>query len=129
MERQHRTMLSQVLNKNGFRGWSGLYEECEERRQRLNSDIPCASLNEKAPLEVFPGHYHSGRFYRPEAENQLFDMKLVHRFLAQGSWTRKVSKNGTVKIAKNSYSIPKANIGQKVNINFGPRTRGVPFQR
>ena len=127
VERQHRTMLSQILNKTGFRDWSRLYEECEKRRQRLNSNIPCASLNEKAPLEVFPKHYHSGRVYRPETENQLFDMKLVHRFLAQGSWTRKVSKNGTVKIAKKPYPIPKAKIGQKIKINFDPKTRGFLF--
>lgn len=127
VERQHRTMLSQVTSKTGFRDWNGLYERCEKRRQRMNWDIPCASLGEKAPMEVFPEQYHSQRIYRPETEGELFDMELVHKYLAQKSWTRKVSKRGTIKIAKKVYSISKNHVGQKVKINFESETKEFLF--
>ena len=93
----------------------------------MNEDIPCASLDEKAPLEVFAKHYHSGRCYRPEVEDQLFDLKLVHKFLAQKFWTRKVSKNGTVKIAKKNYSLGKSKVEQKIKITFDPDKRDFLF--
>jgi transposase InsO family protein len=127
VERQHQTSLWQVWRKSGYKNWQVLFELCQQRRHRLNFDIPCATLNNRSPMKAFPQQYHSGRIYRPEIEHQIFDLLKVDHYLAERSWKRKVAKNQAIKIAKQSYSLGKAKVGQIITVKFDPFLRHFKF--
>lgn len=128
VERQHLTTWMQLKSEKGYTRWQHLYAYCEQRRQRLNFDIPCSTLGNKAPLEIFPNDYHSKRCYRPELENDLFDLLKVDKYLAGQSWERTVGKNGCVKIAKQSYSLKtKTKPGDKIKVKFNAFMRSFEF--
>ncbi len=118
VERQHQTIWSQVQRRSGFAAWVRLFDHSQQRRHRLNHRIPCESLGNKAPMVCFPEAAHSGRWYRPESEKQLADMARIDAFLAERSWKRTVSKNGSVKIAKQSYFLKGVRPGQELTITY-----------
>jgi len=72
------------------------------------------------PMEVHPEVLHPLRPYRSAVELALFDLARVDRFLAQFTWSYKVSKVGQVDIAQHTYSVGKAYAGQRVNVCFDP---------
>ena len=129
VERQHRTTWAQIQRKKGFQAWLKLYDHAQKRRFMLNHHIPCRTLDEKAPLEVFPDNYHSGRIYRPEQELTLMDLMKVDHFLQKKSWTRTVCANGAVKIANKQYYLKRAGaqVGDKLTIKYDAFTRNFSF--
>ena len=53
VERQHLTTLWQVWRKSGHHDWQELFSYCQQRRQRLNFDLPCSTLDDCPPIDVF----------------------------------------------------------------------------
>lgn len=102
-ERSHQTWNSQVLQGAVFECYQSLWQALEQRKVFLNEYLPCASLEEKPPLQANPQARIPRRTYRPEWESDLLDLRRVYDFLAQGQWYRKVSAVGTISIGRHIY--------------------------
>jgi len=118
VERCNQVFWAQVKRKQAFDLWLQLYEWGQARLQRLNEDIPCASLQNQPPLVAYPQARHSGKFYSPHGEEQLLDLNRVYQYLQQGEWFRKVSSAKTIALGGQTYYISKAQKGQQLRIKF-----------
>ncbi len=127
-ERSHQLWQSQVLQGQCFRSWQQLFEALQGRRDFLNEDLPCASLAERAPLEVFPEARHSGRPYRPEVEAQLLDLGRLDAYLAQGRWFRLASKDATVRLGGYVYYVGVKQKRTQLEIIYEAATRQLVFR-
>lgn len=104
-ERSHQTWDSQVLQGAVFECYQSLWLSLQQRKIFLNEHLPCASLQEKPPLQAHPQARFPRRPYRPEWEADLLDLNRVFDFLAQGQWFRKVSAVGTISIGRHIYHL------------------------
>ncbi len=102
-ERSHQTWDSQVLQGAAFECYQSLWQSLEQRKIFLNEYLPCASLEEKPPLQANPQARIPRRTYRPEWEAAFLDLNRVYDFLATGQWFRKVSAVGTISIGRHIY--------------------------
>lgn len=102
IERTHQTMTNQALLGQTYRSPDGLWAELDERRAVLNQFLPIRVLNRQAPLEAYPQAVFSGRAYRPEWEEALFDLRRVYQYLAQGRWFR-YNNRGCVRLGTYDY--------------------------
>jgi hypothetical protein len=118
VERSHQTLEKQVLKGQHYENWGALFKHTNERRQRLNESLPNRSLGYKAPYEVFPQDIHSGRHYSVELEKELLNPKLIHQFLANGIWYRKVSSAKMVSLGGMRYYLKKATPKAQVQITY-----------
>lgn len=126
-ERQHQTAFLQILSEQGYRNWEALYKFCLQRQMFLNYDLPCSSLGERAPLQVYPQAQHSGRLYSPELEPDLLNLHAVDAFLANQQWFRQVSQKGRLKLGNSEYYPEGAIPGSQLLITFDPRDRAFCF--
>jgi hypothetical protein len=104
-ERSHQTWDTQVLQGAVFECYQSLWQALEQRKVFLNEYLPCASWQEKPPLQANPQARIPRRTYRPEWETELLDLSRVYDFLAQGQWYRKVSAVGTISIGRHIYHL------------------------
>lgn len=104
-ERSHQTWNNQVLEGAVFECYLSLWQALEQRKVFLNEYLPCASLQEKSPLQANPQARIPRRIYRPEWEADLLELSRVYDFLAQGQWYRKVSAVGTISIGRHIYHL------------------------
>lgn len=102
-ERSHQLWAAQCLQGARYPTWLALYLVLRQRRDFLNRDLPCASLDNLPPLRAWPTACHSGRPYRPETEHDLLDLRRVWAYLAQGRWFRKVSVAYTFQLGGQVY--------------------------
>lgn len=129
VERAHQTVFDQVLRgRSDYKNWDHLFEWCEKRRTRLNEAIPSRATDELPPLVKHPKAQHSGRFYQPQLEAQMIDMKKVFAFLAKGKWYRKVASSRTVCLGGQVYYVPGSKPGQQLEITFCDRSKCLVFQ-
>jgi transposase len=119
-ERSHQLWARQCLMGAHYQDWDQLYRTLRERRDRLNHDLPCASLGSQPPLVAFPQAAHSGRDYRPEWERDLLDLSRVWAYLAQGRWFRKTSKDTTFTLSRRVYYLGKPWRHTQLDITFDP---------
>jgi transposase len=119
-ERSHQLWDQQCILGQSFASWQALFQTLRERRDFINQDLPCASLNNQPALVVFPEAAHSGRVYRPEYEPHLLDITRIWQYLAKGQWFRLVSKVGTFSIAGQQYYLDCTLAGQQIELSFNP---------
>lgn len=117
-ERGHQTWQHQVLDGQVFADWDRLYQALRARRTVLNEQLPCAPLDHRPPLQVFPGARTPRRGYHPEYEPALFDLTRVYAYLAQGRWFRTVHPGGTINLGGHTYSVGMAWLRQSVEVTF-----------
>lgn len=117
-ERSHPLWERQCLQGQHYQDWLHLYHTLRQRRTFLNNHLPCRSLQGHAPLQAFPQARHSQRPYRPEWEAQLLDIQRVWRYLAQGRWFRKASKDGTFSLGGQVYYLGLPWAHQALEITF-----------
>jgi hypothetical protein len=122
-ERSHQLWTAQCLKGQFHASWDDLYLALRRRREFLNHDLPCASLNHQPPLVAFPDAAHSGRPYRPEWEADLLDLERVWAYLAQGCWFRKSSKAYTFSLGGQVYYIGKPWQHTQLEITFDAADR------
>lgn len=120
VERSHQTMHQQVTAGQNFADYRQLFDRCQQRRSRLNRDIPSRSANRQPPLVNCPLAEKSERTYRAEEEEKIFDPQKIKNLLQQGKWYRAVSKDKTVALGGRVYYLPKANPKTEVEIRFNP---------
>lgn len=119
-ERSHQLWYAQCLLGQHFEDWSALYHALRQRRDFLNSHLPCATLAHLPPLVAFPHAIHSGRAYRPEWERDLLDLSRVWAYLAQGRWFRQTSKACTFCLGGQVYYLGKPWQSVQLEITFDP---------
>jgi transposase InsO family protein len=118
VERAHQTMHLQVTAGQSFDCYRQLMDRCQERRERLNHEIPSRSTQDMPPLVANPKAVKSGKPYSVERENQMFDPKRIQDLLAQGRWFRRISTNKKVNLGGHVYHLPKASPNTEVEIRF-----------
>ncbi len=117
IERTHQTMTSQALLGQTYASPDGLWAELDERRAVLNQFLPIRALNRQAPLEAYPEATFSGRAYRPEWEEALFDLRRIYQYLAQGRWFR-YNNHGCVRLGTYDYYLDYHYDKQTMEITF-----------
>jgi transposase InsO family protein len=127
VEKSHQVWAAQVLQGQTFADWDSLYSALRNRRDFLNSALPCATLGGLPPLLAFPAAQHSGRDYRPEWEADLMDMDRVFAYLRQGHWFRKASKDGTISLGGNVLYIGEKLARQDLEIKVHPEEESFLF--
>jgi len=128
VERAHQTMEKQAIQGQHYTCWKYFFKYCNERRKRMNEDLPNRSLGKKAPLQVFPNAAHSARPYSLETEQELVDFKRIHRHLAKYTWYRKVGKNKTLSLGGHKYYVKNALPQSYVQIKFCNRAKKLVFR-
>jgi transposase len=119
-ERSHQLWDRQCLLGQTFNSWDTLFQTLRERRNFINQDLPCASLDNQPSLVIFPEAVHSGRTYRPEYEHEILDLSRIWQYLAKGQWFRLVSKVGVFSIGGQQYYLDYTLAGQQIELTFDP---------
>lgn len=126
-ERSHQLWSAQVLQGQRFADWHDLYHTLQQRRDFLNYDLPCRTLDQRPPLVAHPEAVHSGRTYSLASEAHLLDLQRVYRYLAQGRWFRLVNANATISLGAQLYYIGPPWRRQQLEITFDPTTLHLHF--
>jgi len=129
IEREHRTLFDWLAGPQPLANLEALQTELDEARYMHNYVLPseAGDCQGRPPMEAHPEVLHPLRPYHPAAELALFDLTRVDRFLAQFTWSYKVSKVGQVRIANHTYSVGKAHAGRRVDVRFDPQDRHFVF--
>ena len=127
-ERSHQTWDGQVLKGQRFAVWEQLRWALEQRREFMNEHLPCASLDGRPPLVVYPQARTPRRVYRPEWEAELMNLDRVYAYLAEGTWFRKGSNVGAFCLGNRRYILGKHWIGKDAEITFDPSDQHLVFR-
>jgi hypothetical protein len=122
-ERSHQLWTGQVVQGATFADWQALWDALYQRRDFLNTVLPCTTLGGQPPLVACPQARHSGRPYRLGQEAALLDMKRLDTWLARGRWFRRVAHNGTISLGGTVYYVGGKWKQQQLEIVFDPDTR------
>jgi hypothetical protein len=122
-ERSHQLWTGQVIQGATFPNWQALYDALYQRRDFLNTILPCASLDNQPPLAAFPHARHSGRPYRLEWEAELLDLKRIDAYLGRGRWFRRVANNGIISLGGTVYYVGLKWKQQQVEVTFDTGTQ------
>ena len=129
VEREHRTLFDWLEEPQPLPNLGALRSALDQARYMHNYVLPsnAGDCQNRPPMEVHPEVLRPLRPYHPAAELALFDLARVDRFLAQFTWSYKVSKVGQVSIAGHTYSVGIAHAGQQVDVRFDPQDRHFVF--
>jgi hypothetical protein len=129
VEREHRTLFDWLEQPQPLANLETLQTELDEARYMHNYVLPseAGDCRGRPPMEVHPEVLRLLRPHHPAAELALFDLARMDRFLAQFTWSYKVSKVGQVRIADHAYSVGTTHAGQRVDVRFDPRDRHFVF--
>jgi len=128
VERSHQTMERQTLKGQQYDYWQQLFGFSNKRLKRMNEILPNRSLENQAPLVMFPKANHSGRPYQVEKEEQMLNMNRIYKYLAKCSWYRKVSKVKTLSLNGKIYYLKAAKPLSQVQITFCNRAKKLIFR-
>lgn len=123
IERTHQIVDQQALLGQHFDDPMRLQPTLDQRLEFLNTRLPSRSLDGQAPFFTHPEAAHSGRLYRPEWEDKLFDLQRVYHYLAEQRWFRQVTPAGQFTLGAHRYGIGKALGSQMIEITFDPDTQ------
>lgn len=104
VERMHQTMSRQTIQGQAWASQKALWFGLDQRREFLNQNYPSHSLQERPPLTAYPLSGHSGRYYRPEWEEDVLDLALVYKLLATGRWFRYTNLHGEFCLGMQRYN-------------------------
>jgi len=126
-ECSHQLWEKQVLQGQTFADWDDLYHALRQRRDFLNTHLPCASLGDKPPLVACPQAGTPRCPYRPEWELELLDLERVYDYLSQGRWFRYSGKDGNTSLGGQYYLLGRDWEKQQVEITFNPSDQHLVF--
>lgn len=121
-ERSHQLWTGQVIQGATFANWHSLYDALYPRRDFLNFNLPCSSLDNQPPLVAFPQAHHSSRPYLLEWEAELLDLNRIYTYLGRGRWFRRVAKNGIISLGGTVYYVGRQWKQQQIEVAFDPDT-------
>jgi len=124
----HQTIENQAIRGMSYPNWEAFFDYCQQRRKILNQTYPCSSLNNKAPLQVFPNAKHSGKYYHLQLEEKLIDLNRFYAFLAKGQWFRWMGNtNHLISLGGYKYYVPEIKYRTQIKISFDPQTLQLLF--
>lgn len=130
VERQQRTINDYAIVGQANRNNTD-QQALDQAVHELNYALPsratgCAG---RAPIVAYPQLLQPRRFYAPELEANLFDLKRVDAYLATFTWQRKVGKTGQTNFADSHrrYYVGRRFAGQKLTVKFDPSDRHLVF--
>lgn len=123
IERHHQTIARQAVDGQTFADVTELQHSLQAHMLFLNQEYSTSALNGQPPLQVFPQARHSGRVYRPEAEEQNLDMQRVYDYLQTGRWFRQTSWTGMFSLGSYRYNATTRFAEQTLEITFDGATR------
>ncbi len=82
--------------------------------------LPSRALSHQSPLQAYPQAIHSGRWYRPEWEEELLSLEKLYAYLAQCRWVRSIRPNGAFELGSYYYSMGRRFARSSVAIRFDP---------
>ncbi len=118
VEKSHQTMHRQITIGRCFETETELFSFTQQRRKRLNENIPSTVTQNLPPLIANPDACFSGRKYDLQDEKSIFDLILVYNYLAKGRWFRRVAANRTMSIGGYLYHFTKAEPKSELVILF-----------
>ena len=123
IERNHRTLCDFALCEAALTDLDSLQKSLDRERHLYNHQFParasgCAG---RPPIVGYPQLLTPRRDYRAELEFALFDIKRVYDYLADLTFTRKVSGSGQVSLGRRMYSVGRKHAGLSVNVRFDAR--------
>src|SRR5215471_15813537 len=80
--------------------------------------LPSRALSHQSPLQAYPQAIHSGRFYRPEWEEELLSLEQLYTYLAQCRWVRSIRPNGSFELGGYYYYMGHRFARRSVAIRF-----------
>lgn len=122
IERGHQTVTQQAIAGQHFSDEHALRDNVAHRLDFLNTRYPSRALAGQPPLVAHPEAMHSGRFYRPEWEMDLLDMRRVYAYLARGRWFRRSGALGVLSVGSYRYGVGKAFANQTFEVTFNAQT-------
>jgi transposase InsO family protein len=128
IERTHQTMTAQAPLGQAYPSHSALWAELDARRNVLNRHVPSRALSHQSPLQAYPHAIHSGRWYRPEWEEEVLSLEKVYTYLAQCRWVRSIRPNGSFELGSYYYYMGHRFARRSVAINFDPRSAALLCQ-
>ena len=120
IERHHQTIDAQVIQGQTWADLQAVWQGLDDRREILNTALPCRPCGDQPPLQAAPLARHSGRPYRPEWEENLLDLTRIGAYLAGAYWVRQGSPNGAIGLGGYKYWVGPAIANQGVKITFDP---------
>ena len=117
VERTHQTLHDQIRQTAPFKSWACFKGQLDNRRHCLNNTIPCVSIG-LPPLIAQPKAKHSGRYFSPFLETQIFENQRIKDYLHQKEWFRKVSSAKTISIGGYVYYSTNAKPRTELRIVF-----------
>jgi len=120
IERTHQTLTAQALLGQAYPSHSALWAGLDARRDVLNRHVPSRVLSHQSPLQAYPQAVHSGRFYRPEWEEEFLSLEKLYTYLAQCRWVRSIRPNGCFELGSYHYYVGNRFARHSVIIGFDP---------
>jgi transposase InsO family protein len=124
-ERSHQTWYQQVLQGQRFSSQEELWQALQARQIFLNQHLPCASLGDRPPLVAHPEASSPRRIYRPDFEEQLLQPERVTAYLARGTWYRRASSVGSIKLGQALYFLGPTWKNVEVEVSVDPTAQQV----
>lgn len=125
VERNHWTWEQHVLLGQQYQQIEDVQEETDrsfaDRREFLPSRHQ--GCNGRPFAEAFPALNEPRRWYLPEEEAMLFDLKRVDAYLSQWEWRRTVDSMGKISLAGRNFYVGKPYRRQVVKLHFDRETR------
>ena len=129
VERSHRTLNERSLVGQTFRDAGHLQAQVDADWDELNTQCPSRArgCDGRPPVVAHPDLLRPRRFYCPEQEAELFDLKRVEAYLTQFTWLRTVNSHGQLSLGSHRYGLGRAWADHTVSIRFDPDQRVFVF--
>lgn len=131
VERNHRTLIDYVGSNQPLASLVVFQRFLDQAWYELAFALPsyAGSCAGQPPVVAHPDLLHPPRPYQAQWEWALFDLRRVDAFLAQFTWSRKVTATGQVSLGgqHHYYSVGRAYAQQQVGVRFDPADRHFVF--
>ncbi|MGH2371334.1 MAG: integrase core domain-containing protein [Chloroflexota bacterium] len=120
VERHHRTLADFTCAQEDVADLAALQQALDRERHLYNHAFPAraSQCQGRPPLQAYPALLQPRRPYHPQLELTLFSLPRVLDYLAQMTFTRKVSAQGQVRVGRARYSVGSRYAAQAVQVRL-----------
>jgi hypothetical protein len=125
VERFHRTWEGRLLDLPLGSDWREVQDYNNYEVWRMNAVLPSRGRNcrRRPPLLVYPEARTPRRYYSPQDELRVFQLRRVEEYLAKGRWLRRTSAQGQFSFHSDVLNATRTHKRQVVVITFVMETR------
>jgi len=124
VERAHQTWQGRLSGYGPFDTLAEWQAILDYELWRMNAVLPSRGRNcrRRPPLLVYPEARSPRRFFRPQDELALFDLRRVQAYLADGKWLRKTSQTGNFAFNNQHFYLGRPFKNRVVQLTYQPNT-------